>query len=136
MTTALMKHSKPALTVEEVMAKIPEGPWFMFDQNNSGGYWTFPAKNVLMVAETEEAAWERLRDLPDYTSESCDCCGARWGYAEKMTKAEAVARIIQINDPDSYENRHISGIPTLLILPEYLPNKANKPIEILPGGDT
>jgi len=128
MTTTLTK-SKPTLNPDEVMAKIPEGPWWYFNQNNSGGYYIGP-KNVLLVAPTEEAAWERLRDMPDYTSQHCDCCGSRWGWAEEMTKAEAVARIVDLSSPEHFDNTfHPEAAVTLLVMPEHTPNKVSKALE-------
>jgi hypothetical protein len=126
---ALTKKAAPKLTVEEVTAKVPAGPWWYFRQNNSGGYFVGP-KNVLLVAPNEDAAWERLRSLPDYTSNSCDCCGSRWGWAREMTKEEVVAEIVDLSRPDHFDNTfHANEGLTLLVLPEYAPNKVNAPLE-------
>jgi len=112
------------VTLSMLEAAIPDGPWFFFDQNNSGGYFTGPARNVLIAADTMEAARERLEAQEGYTSSYCSCCGARW-YADGVTKAEMAERLMGWADPEHWENKdRADGVPTLLVLPAYAPNKA------------
>lgn len=83
---------------------VPEGPWFHFRQNNSGGYFIGP-KHVVMIAENEDAAWERLRSMEDYSSSSCDCCGARWGWADSLTREETLALLTDLASPEHWDNK-------------------------------
>jgi hypothetical protein len=88
------------LDAEKVAQALPEGPWWHFDQNNSGGYFAGP-KNVFLIAETQEAAEELLKSVPDYTDSFCSCCGERW-YGSACSKAQVVEEIVRLSDPKCF----------------------------------
>jgi len=112
------------VTLSMLEAAIPDGPWFFFDQNNSGGYFTPPARNVLIAADSMEEARERLEAQDGYTSAYCECCGGRW-YADEINKVEMARRLMDWADPEHWENKDRGdGVPPLLVLPAYAPNKA------------
>lgn len=114
---------KETVTLSMLEAAIPKGTWFHFNQNNSGGYYTGPARNVLIAAEDMDAARARLEAQEGYSSESCSCCGSRW-YGHEMDREDMANRLFELADPEHWENRESGeGIPVLLVLPEYAPNK-------------
>ena len=57
---------------------------YSFHQNNSGGYYTAPAKNIIVVdAKSEDQALETAKKAGLYLNGvsmgmDCDCCGDRW----------------------------------------------------------
>jgi len=55
----------------------PAEGYFVFEQNNSGGYYVGP-ETVFIKASTPEMAWEILRKQDWFTTEHCECCGVRW----------------------------------------------------------
>jgi len=55
--------------------------WFRIRQNNSGGYFSHPAVEVYIWAESADAAYDRLMEEAGATnSGSCPCCGSRWSH--------------------------------------------------------
>lgn len=63
----------------ERLPELREGEsYWHFNQNNSGGYFTPPAENVFVQAESKEVAYTRLSSLPGFTEAYCWCCGERW----------------------------------------------------------
>ncbi len=52
--------------------------WFGQNQNNSGGRFTKPAKNLWIQAISEDEA-EKVFDGLDLNMSFCSCCGVRWG---------------------------------------------------------
>ena len=55
---------------------------YSFHQNNSGGYFIEPAKNILVKNARDEAhATELAEDAGMYLDDGsdCSCCGDRWG---------------------------------------------------------
>lgn len=59
--------------------------WYLFDQNNSGGYYCPPALFVYVEASSSDEAYERFQEDVifkgnHYYSECEECCGPRWGY--------------------------------------------------------
>lgn len=56
--------------------------WFLFDQNNSGGYYVtddYVASKVWIQARNAEEAISRMEAILENTDLSyCDCCGPRW----------------------------------------------------------
>lgn len=93
---------------------MPEGPWFHFRQNNSGGFFIGP-KNVIILAADEKAAWERLRGMEDYSAEACSCCGARW-YGEESTKAEIIERLTELSNPEAFDRTFDPEVLPCLIM--------------------
>jgi len=55
----------------------PAQGYYVFEQNNSGGYYVGP-ETVFVKATTPEMAWEILRKQEWFTTEYCECCGERW----------------------------------------------------------
>lgn len=57
--------------------------FYRFRQNNSGGYFRLPAKNVYVEATSESEARALFQQIdgcyfdPDYRRD-CRCCGTRW----------------------------------------------------------
>lgn len=61
--------------------------WFLFQQNNSGGYFVRDenqAEYVFVQAHSAEEAKSRIEDKLDYNY--CECCGARWGGIAKTAR--------------------------------------------------
>ena len=62
--------------------------FYIFDQNNSGGYWDKVLGYVVIIeAETPEKANEKAEEIGIYfdgveTGEDCPCCGDRWCRVE------------------------------------------------------
>jgi hypothetical protein len=119
------------LTFEEVEAKLPKGKWWHFNQNNSGGSY-FGPKNVLIAAETEEEAREILEEQPDYTSQSCECCGARWGMAWEQTQEEAVQKIVDWSDDQHWDNTFCPDKECARVLGPFDPSKKHVPLTFGP----
>lgn len=95
------------------------GKWFRFNQNNSGGYFTGPAMEVFIRAESEREAWERLKAQPDYSNAFCECCGERWMFAEEVTPEEAVRYAERALDPNGYTVKRAieEDVLPLLVVP-------------------
>ena len=51
--------------------------WYHYGQNNSGGYYVEPAKNV-WVQGSSVAAIEASFESLGCSTEFCSCCGERW----------------------------------------------------------
>ena len=62
---------------------VGQARFFTFDQNNSGGYFTGPAIDVVVEARTADEANARAEQLGLYFDGAgdCNCCGQRW-YAQ------------------------------------------------------
>ncbi len=55
--------------------------WWVFDQNNSGGYFIQNEDvdhYVAIQALDAKHAMQRAEDIFEDYSESCECCGSRW----------------------------------------------------------
>lgn len=60
---------------------VGQARFFTFDQNNSGGYFTGPAIDVVVEARTADEANARAEDLGLYfdgAGDCIECCGYRW----------------------------------------------------------
>lgn len=72
---------------------------YTWRQNNSGGYFTLPALNILVEADSEDEAkeiavskWGIRFDNPN----DCSCCGYRWSWATSSDESlDEVAEEIQ-----------------------------------------
>ena len=95
---------------------IIEGKYWYFYQNNSGGYITPPAANVIVRADTAEEAETLLRKQEGYTDTYCECCGPRWYSPEAMTVEEARAELKKLNDPADWRNKERDGLPPYVVL--------------------
>lgn len=66
--------------------------WWEASQNNSGGYFIDNedvCETLLIQAESEEEAEERLNYITKDYSEYCGCCGERWyGVSEGFVSVE------------------------------------------------
>lgn len=107
-------------------ALISEGKWFEFDQNNSGGYYSGPAKRVFIQAADGDEAYSILRQQEDFSTSFCECCGQRWYWANEITHTEMVESLMRLADPQNWHNKGDEGTPTALIVPLAAPNKAQK----------
>lgn len=57
--------------------------WFLFEQNNSGGYFIdndSVCETVFIQARSAYEALNMAEFLFGPYSEYCECCGPRWGY--------------------------------------------------------
>lgn len=57
--------------------------YFVFDQNNSGGYWIENddvASTVIIESDSKEDAVDKMEEITDAYSEYCPCCGERWCF--------------------------------------------------------
>lgn len=93
MSTQLAVIGKDEVETRRGLENLPEGTWFEFSQNNSGGYFTLPGHHVFILANSEEEAWDTLRAQPGYTDSYCACCGERWYSPYKHDKAGVIASI-------------------------------------------
>ena len=62
---------------------------FWFRQNNSGGFYTGPAYNIIVEADDENDAWLEARYLGLTNEGSCNCCGPRWYFVQEY-KGQAI----------------------------------------------
>jgi hypothetical protein len=46
-----------------------------FRQNNSGGFYTGPAYNIIVEADGPNEAWDKAQALGATNDGSCECCG-------------------------------------------------------------
>lgn len=81
-------------------------PWFLFRQNNSGGFFHTDAnvcRQVYIQAETPDQANARAEELGIYfggvaSGLDCECCGNRWSRVDeydRVTFGEHVTSIIE-----------------------------------------
>ena len=62
-----------------------------FHQNNSGGFYTGPAYNIIVEADGPNEAWMKAEALGATNEDSCSCCGPRWAdWGEEMERGESV----------------------------------------------
>ena len=68
--------------------------FYIFDQNNSGGYWDKVLGYVVIIeAETPEKANEKAEEIGIYfdgveSGEDCECCGDRWCEVDEYDAIE------------------------------------------------
>jgi hypothetical protein len=69
--------------------------YFIFIQNNSGGYYTAPAIQFVVTADDAETANKIALGNGLYFDGSgdCDCCGARWREVVAEDASDEVAQI-------------------------------------------
>lgn len=96
-------------------------PFFTFSQNNSGGFFTGPAKYVIIEAldmsEADDIA-ER-NDLYFNGCESgwdCSCCGDRWGRAWGNGTEKPEIHGKEPGHQETWERDSTSDIPRYLII--------------------
>ena len=96
-----------------------ESKYYLYEQNNSGGVFSEPAKNVLIQAKSAKEA-NRIAEAngvyfdEDYNID-CECCGTRWSkqdgkYNVYATKKEALDNVY-VSDFDK-------EVPDFLIVEE------------------
>lgn len=73
---------------------------FLFRQNNSGGSFTAPAKHVVVVAENEEIAYDKVQCRGLYfngvaAGVDCQCCGDRWNAPSEFESVESAMEIVE-----------------------------------------
>ena len=71
-------------------------PFYLYDQNNSGGFFTSP-QLVVVYAENAEEANELAERHGVYfdgceTGTDCSCCGDRWNSQDRPTDIKPVVR--------------------------------------------
>ncbi len=77
--------------------------WFAFRQNNSGGVWKPPARNILIEARNANEANEIAIKNGVYFEESDDCiicCGYRWYKAEDSDAKDKPLVYDELPGPD------------------------------------
>jgi hypothetical protein len=55
--------------------------FYLYDQNNSGGYFVYDenfGRNVLIEAHSPNEANEKMADMGCWSHGCCSCCGDRW----------------------------------------------------------
>ena len=62
---------------------------YLFEQNNSGGYYVGPL-DFVVTASSIDKAWEILKAQSWYTDEYCECCGPRWRHNGWSSTVETV----------------------------------------------
>lgn len=66
--------------------KVEGAKWYMFDQNNSGGYYIEDdrvASIVFVQAMNAREANDIFSELAEDAQEYCDCCGERWSHVDE-----------------------------------------------------
>ena len=66
------------ITAPKAVQEVTTLKWYYESQNNSGGYFIGPAKNIWIQASSREHAQGIFKGL-DLDYSFCDCCGERWG---------------------------------------------------------
>lgn len=92
--------------------------YYVFHQNNTGGIFENPAKNVIVKAESIEEANKIAESNGVYFDENydidCECCGTRWNsatdYYAFTTKEEALK--------SAYDSDFDKNIPNILLIEE------------------
>jgi hypothetical protein len=91
---------------------------YVFDQNNSGGYYAKPAQNIIVKdARDEKHATEIAIGAGLYRNGvadgmDCSCCGDRWnGIAKEYSSLDKA--VTDAND--SFHDEH-NGIPKYVIV--------------------
>ncbi len=109
-------------------AVVSEGKWYEFDQNNSGGYYSGPAKRVFIEAADSDAAYSILSEQEGFSASYCECCGQRWYWGNEVPQSEMVEKLMRLADPQNWVNKDTDDKdwPATLIVPLVAPNKAQK----------
>ena len=95
--------------------------YYLYEQNNSGGVFTEPAKNVIVKASSYSEANRIAEENGVYFDEEynidCDCCGMRWSkhdsnedYNVYTTQKEAMS--------SAYISDFDKEVPNFLIVEE------------------
>tara|TARA_R110000824_G_C15028830_1_gene659134 strand:- start:30 stop:356 length:327 start_codon:yes stop_codon:yes gene_type:complete len=95
---------------------------YSFRQNNSGGYYTQPAKNIIVKdAKDSEHATEIALAAGMYTNgvaggSDCSCCGDRWyGLADEWDTMENA--LLAITDKDvQQDSMRNGGVPHYIVV--------------------
>lgn len=65
--------------------------WYLYRQNNSGGYYTGPAEEVLVRADSMvQANILAYAAGVDPLAPYCDCCGTRWSLFDPAWEEDEV----------------------------------------------
>lgn len=67
------------------MKELAKLKWYCFDQNNSGGYFTPPARFVWVQGFNPGDIQARFDSL-GVSTEYCPCCGERWTRARDLSE--------------------------------------------------
>ena len=80
-------ESLKKLQVDTQEVTTPETKYYVFSQNNSGGTFIEPAKNVIIKASSAEEANNIAQShgiyFDDNYEQDCECCGVRWDRANQ-----------------------------------------------------
>lgn len=96
--------------------------FFNFRQNNSGGFWTGPAINLIVEASTEEEANRIAESHGVYFdgSNDCPCCGSRWSETWEETPSPMIYRTSiteNIEDTRKWGNLYKQrGVPYAMVV--------------------
>ena len=75
--------------------------FYRFYQNNSGGYFTKPAKNIVVEADSQEEAEAKFLSIngayydPNFNTD-CPCCGSRWSSGLQIDMAVSQVEVMAI----------------------------------------
>ena len=97
--------------------------FFTFTQNNSGGFYTKPAKFVIIEAENPDEANSIAEDNGVYfngcsNGNDCECCGDRWYRTEDYYAKDEP--LIYGEKAELYKKTYDDGqpeIPLYIIIP-------------------
>lgn len=74
--------------------ETPETKYYVFSQNNSGGVFDGPAKNIIIKAASENEANQIAEANGVYFDDDyeidCECCGTRWERANKYFAYDSI----------------------------------------------
>lgn len=115
------RHAHNLDTIKPLNMILPEGDnlkYYVFHQNNTGGVFIAPAKNIIVKAENIELANKKAEEYGVYFDEAyeidCECCGTRWNSATEYyafnTQEDALQAI--------YESDFDKEIPETLLIEE------------------
>ena len=87
-----------------------------FRQNNSGGFYTGPAYNIIVEADGPNEAWVKAQRLGATNEGSCPCCGDRWNDANEIKSRDYVIYLDMAIEDRTYTS---GNFPLVLGCPEW-----------------
>lgn len=102
----------------DVVDETTKNKYYVFSQNNTGGVFKSPAKNVIVQALSTELANSIAKNNGVYFDENyeidCDCCGTRWDKANEYYSFDSKEEAIKA----SYVSDFDKEIPDFIIVEE------------------
>jgi len=90
-----------------------------FRQNNSGGFYTGPAYNIIVEADGPNEAWMKAEELGASNENSCSCCGDRWHLPEEIESRDYIIYLDMAIEDSTYTSRTGGKFPLVLGCPDW-----------------